>query len=43
MPYFEIMNNSLFDDSLPMKVLEQAFEMQVYQAEKVTNKLISDI
>lgn len=43
MPYFEIMNGSLYDDSLPMKILEQAFELQVVQAEKSTNKLISDI
>ena len=43
MPDFEIMNGSLYDDSLPMKILEQAFEMQVEQAEKATNKLVSDV
>ena len=43
MPNFEIMNGSLYDDSLPMKILEQAFEMQVEQAEKATNKLVSDV
>lgn len=39
----EIMNISLYDDSFPMKLLEQAFEMQVDQAKKKTNKLVSDI
>ena len=43
MPNFEIMNGSLYDDSLPMKILEQAFEMQVEKAEKATNKLVSDV
>lgn len=43
MPDFEIMNGSLYDDSLPMKILEQAFELQVEQAEKTTNKLVSDV
>ncbi len=43
MPNFEIMNGSLYDDSLPMKILEQAFEMRVEQAEKATNKLVSDV
>ena len=43
MPDFEIMNGSLYDDSLPMKILEQAFELQVEQAEKATNKLVSDV
>ncbi len=43
MPDFEIMNGSLYDDSLSMKILEQAFEMQVEQAEKATNKLVSDV
>ena len=37
------MNDPLYDDSYPMKLLEQAFEMQVEQAEKATNKLVSDI
>lgn len=40
---FEIVNGSLYDDSIPMKILEQAFEMQVEQAEKATNKLVSDV
>ena len=40
---FKIMNDPLYDDSYPMKLLEQAFEMQVEQAEKATNKLVSDI
>lgn len=40
---FEIVNGSLYDDSLPMKILEQAFELQVEQAEKATNKLVSDL
>lgn len=40
---FIIMNDPLYDDSYPMKLLEQAFEMQVEQAEKATNKLVSDI
>ena len=40
---FEIVNGSLYDDSYPMKLLEQAFEMQVEQAEKATNKLVSDV
>lgn len=31
---FKIMNDPLYDDSYPMKLLEQAFEMQVEQAEK---------
>lgn len=43
MPDFEIMNGSLYDDSLPMKILEQAFETQVEKAEKATNKLVSDV
>ena len=43
MPDFEIMNGSLYDDSLPMKILEQAFGLQVEQAEKATNKLVSDL
>lgn len=43
MPNFEIMNGSLYDDSLPMKILEQAFELQIEQAEKATNKLVSDV
>lgn len=40
---FEIVNGSLYDDSIPMKILEQAFELQVEQAEKATNKLVSDV
>ena len=40
---FEIMNNSLYDDSFPMKLLEQAFEMQIEQAEETTNNLVADI
>ena len=40
---FEIINSSLYDDSLPMKLLEQAFTFQAEQAEKTTNKLVSDI
>lgn len=43
MPDFEIMNSSIYDDSLPMKILEQAFETQIEQAEKTTNDLVTDI
>lgn len=43
MPDFEIVNSSIYDDSLPIKILEQAFKLQVEQAEKATNKLVSDV
>lgn len=39
----EITGCSIYDESLPMKILEHAFELQIEQAERTTNRLFLDV
>lgn len=38
----ELMNLSIYDDSFPMKLLETAFQNQIEESKKVTNRVIEE-